>query len=1090
MSAPATVTWEEYGAEWEKASPFAGICLPSIFDADGSGVVSLSDFTAGVAWLVEPIPTSHLTGTYKAHIANMLAGAIARLPDRARLQIISCPTRNIEDSLDNYSSSGGSKHAMLAELQKSKANYYRNGVNGLGMRSGDLEFTVKSVRLMITLTIEATGTAAGILNSAKDALSKGSGSGARGFGRLEEPVMETDLNDIAGVARFANAYADIKKSLLLAAQTIESTFNGIKPAVAFRRATQDEFIRFFQAMVHVGSGTRSKAKWVPHEPLPEQLVRKEVRFTPDGYVLSDGYFHGVLTIDDYPIETNAGMLSEPHPNLGFNSLIDYVIDGVVCVNIFNPPREEIADWNAKKYKLANEGDGDPIERGAIIEESKLIRTWTKNEGRRMVDFQISVSMADKARHVVRSRLELVQAKLQEMGFRARIEESAAGTFWAHQLPFGWKPSMKGAKRVKRRVDLLVANLLPIYLMGRGTRSRRFMALNERGEPMGLDFFESRSAFNFAILGESGAGKSVCANALFADYARSDKIQEFIIDIGGSYRPLTNMVGDPDARMCELSRITKTALNCFDGTYSMASSFLLEWIPFLATAQGVELDPLVKGKIEDALRNTFRKKLKMKVPYVDPDKVFEDYPGYHIARMAKRINIKPLSEDQLKRLEEAKRALSNGADEPQFQIYYKIRIMGAMDAAGRTDRFTSVNELSGKEFLRMSQDYAAIEDDAEGVFVLTADPTAVKTLAFDGYECHVIKDYMVAEVAAAADFELLERFKVRVIMEEAYLQEARTSIRARLSREHGATADEGSIDRAIEREMEHLSGRDYFSRIQGSCDLQGTVYFREFAETCRESNDEDLNNLATKLQPYYGDGAYAGYFDRPTGFSLDGKRIVCWDFDDLMKGDTKLVGAMLGALFQYLVSHCTSPRYRGIRKIVFIDEYRKFQEASWIVDKFTDLVCRQGRKYGFAVGVGTQSINDLGKNARTNLLEHFQHLIIGVQKDQVVQSTRETLQFDSVKRARIMNMANRKGEWSEFMLFIENARIFEKMRIVLDPFLYWLFTTDDQDKDVREKLVEEYALQGYKPQQAIVTAIRKCVEKYPRGVAHFRKQQLK
>lgn len=1087
LSSPAAGTSrEDYSAAYDRAEPFSKVTPCSLFDIE-EGIVHLSDFTMGMAWFLEPIPTSHLDGQSKHAIAKMIAGSIGRLPDGARLQVMACPSRNIDHPVANYLKQGGTKNPIYAEIERSKVAQYNEGVNGTGIRCGDLDYCIKSHRIMVTLVVEPPGLLTSVRNVGQDAMSKPKRSAA-GLGPLESPAMDAEVLELPGVARYTRAYANYKKLLLQAAQTLESTFAGIKPAVEFRRCSKDEFIRFFHAATQLHSGVRSKAKHSSHDLLPEQLMRKDVRFLPEGLILCDGFFHGVITVDDYPTEVNAGMLSEPHPNLGMNTLLDYVIDGTVCINIYNPRRQDIASWNAKRYKLANEGDGDPIERGVIIEESKLIRTWTAQEGRRIVEMQISVSMADREKHQVLARLEHVQSKLQEMGFRTRIEESAAHLFWAHQLPFGWKPSLGKARRVKRRVDLVAANLMPIYLMGTGTKSKAYMALNQRGEPIGLDFFESRSAFNFAIFAESGGGKSVLANAITADYCRNDRFQMLIIDQGGSYRPQIQVAGDAVAIDCQLSASVKTSINPFDGVYEIVSPMLMEWIPFLALNRNEELNVSLRGKMEKTLRAVFANKLRRDIPYRSTAELLEKYPGFHIDRQAKRLPIRALRGDEIKQLAEIKQAMSQGNEAPRFEVYNIIRLLGATDKKGRRDRLESVGQLSREERDKLRLDHAYLQDDDQGVYLLTKDPNGVNSLAFDGYECNLVKDTMVAEAADVRDWEILERFGVKVVFPREYLDRKRSELQVSIADRYADVASEDQLLRALDEEIENLPSIDYFRELVGTADLQEPVFFREFGRAMADSTDADLKDLATRLAPYYGSGPYSSYFDKPTSFNLFGKKLVSWDFEQLMKGDIKLVGAVLGALYQMLMVYCTSPRTVGIRKIIFTDEYAKFQEC-WITDRFSELVARQGRKYGFAVGIGTQSIKDL-KNDRIDLLQHMQHFLIGPQQEGVVASMKESMGLTAVQRARIMNIANSKGIWSEFVLYIPGAKVFETMRIVLNPTLYWMFTSDPLDKEERKKLQNKYALEGFKPSEAILRAITECSRAYPRGISEYRKRMLK
>ena len=121
---------------------------------------------------------------------------------------------------------------------------------------------------------------------------------------------------------------------------------------------------------------------------------------------------------------------------------------------------------------------------------------------------------------------------------------------------------------------------------------------------------------------------------------------------------------------------------------------------------------------------------------------------------------------------------------------------------------------------------------------------------------------------------------------------------------------------------------------------------------------------------------------------------------------------------------------------------------------------------------------------------MQHLFIGPQLDSTIRDMKDTLGFNSVQRARVSSLAGRKGVFSEFILYIPRTRTFEKIRVILTNFTYWMFTTDPPDKELRKTLKQKYALEVQHPRDAMVRAIRECARLYPNGIAYDLKQKLK
>jgi hypothetical protein len=117
------------------------------------------------------------------------------------------------------------------------------------------------------------------------------------------------------------------------------------------------------------------------------------------------------------------------------------------------------------------------------------------------------------------------------------------------------------------------------------------------------------------------------------------------------------------------------------------------------------------------------------------------------------------------------------------------------------------------------------------------------------------------------------------------------------------------------------------------------------------------------------------------------------------------------------------------------------------------------------------------------------MLIGPQFPSVVDEMGKTLKFNAVQRAKVASLKNEKGMWSEFVLNIPRTKYCETMRVMLDPLLYWLFTTDRQDKPERENAAMKFALEGKGPREALFMALKECATKWPRGVYHAQKVKM-
>ncbi len=182
------------------------------------------------------------------------------------------------------------------------------------------------------------------------------------------------------------------------------------------------------------------------------------------------------------------------------------------------------------------------------------------------------------------------------------------------LPLGYDSIIQeflGESRGRMVFAENIVDLAPITAEWYGTNPQ-IPLISPRGQAFGLDLFQYKTGgFNGFTVGTTGSGKSVWMQWIALNYwLSSNKV--WIIDIGGSYENLCNIVG---GQYIEFKKNSNISLNPFTSIinnemfeeYSefLTSLFLLMGLPNEKTLSQQQ-DKLMKQYLLDAIRNSYDK----------------------------------------------------------------------------------------------------------------------------------------------------------------------------------------------------------------------------------------------------------------------------------------------------------------------------------------------------------------------------------------------------------------------------------------------------------------------------------------------------
>lgn len=179
-------------------------------------------------------------------------------------------------------------------------------------------------------------------------------------------------------------------------------------------------------------------------------------------------------------------------------------------------------------------------------------------------------------------------------------------------------------------------------------------------------------------------------------------------------------------------------------------------------------------------------------------------------------------------------------------------------------------------------------------------------------------------------------------------------------------------------------------------------------------------------------------------SLKLARYCYFDIQD-METDEELNSVVIFAIFAKIMADITQEDKRNIQKILFLDEAHRFLKHSEF-SFWTELLFRMGRHYRLLTGVITQSINDLIDDRYAwskGIVENIKQAIFFNGQKSVDEAFRRFHMTDyNLSQYYGMNGAKR-----EFLYWSADG-MRRVLRPVTDQYVYWLATTDPEERRVR------------------------------------------
>jgi len=297
--------------------------------------------------------------------------------------------------------------------------------------------------------------------------------------------------------------------------------------------------------------------WLAGQSPREQIVFGDLILEFNQFILDSHYFR-VITLKTLPEITFAGQLS--------NFLrMPFHYDLMLSIDV--PPQTMEMTKLQQKRKMAHSlavtsgGKVSDIESESKLSSTEELIRELINTGQRIYTIQMSIILKAS---VTTAGNKILNKQVRDVLSRFRLLQGAEGM---EESVGAWKivkGNLPAAPRIFSRARKMktnnLADFLPVYGAREGDLDPVVIFRNRLNGLVGYNSFDpSLPNFNTLVTGSSGAGKSFLNNCiLLQELARNLRV--FIVDIGGSYKKLTEALG---GQYLEINLTDQYRINPFD-----------------------------------------------------------------------------------------------------------------------------------------------------------------------------------------------------------------------------------------------------------------------------------------------------------------------------------------------------------------------------------------------------------------------------------------------------------------------------------------------------------------------------------------------
>mgnify|MGYP001571009502 FL=1 len=295
----------------------------------------------------------------------------------------------------------------------------------------------------------------------------------------------------------------------------------------------------------------------------------------------------------------------------------------------------------------------------------------------------------------------------------------------------------------------------------------------------------------------------------------------------------------------------------------------------------------------------------------------------------------------------------------------------------------------------------------------------------------------------------------------------------------ATMCSGTDERdRLTREQEGVLQKAILAAYEDNKDIYKEITLSDVVEQLnRDSCNSVLGlgenigkTLALKLSSFTKEGQYAKFFDGKNTFNLNAKFTV-FELGNLSAHKDLQLVVLLNIMY-FITDFVSLPEMRPKRKYLLIDEAWSLLKVKDTAE-FIETSFKTYRKYGCSVVAITQEVADLvGTKSGQAIQANSSNKIYLKQDPQAVESLKSFAGLTDKEAETLRSVVTVKGKYSEALVLTDSSR--GVIRLVPNPFLYWIATSDAKDNGYLASKLREH-------NGKFVDAIEACIKEYPYGL---------
>src|SRR3989338_4046062 len=288
----------------------------------------------------------------------------------------------------------------------------------------------------------------------------------------------------------------------------------------------------------------------------EKLLFTDLSLTYD-YIRLGSFYFNIITIKDLPEETFAALISN------FKLPFHFYMSTNIYVPLLSKEVSSLKQKRRLSHSLAlNQGKTTDLDSEANFSDSENVLREIISNNQKLFLASITIILRDEDLEFLKNKTRLVLQSLRELGIEGLKENVAQLKLFKSIIPASCE---KNARMKRFKTDNL-ADVISLYEKSAGNEKPICLFKTRDNGIFKFDLFdESQIVWNFLVSGASGSGKSFLVNNLILQF-----LKEFnekgepplirILDIGGSYKKITNVLG---GQYCEINLDSFHSINPFE-----------------------------------------------------------------------------------------------------------------------------------------------------------------------------------------------------------------------------------------------------------------------------------------------------------------------------------------------------------------------------------------------------------------------------------------------------------------------------------------------------------------------------------------------